>query len=213
MTSTIPLSTQVKPPNRPDASDASDPSNLTLSPPEDLVRTAIIDPTGIYRYSLTRQWDANRGRVCWIMLNPSTADESVDDPTIRRVIGFSKAWGYGSLIVVNLFALRSMSPQTLKIAADPIGPDNDLYIAAAALTSEAVLAAWSFHAGLFDRDQSVLDILHRIDCPVCVLGLTDGGRPRHPLYVPGATLPVPWNTGRVGPCAPPSTDHSEESQG
>lgn len=166
-------------------------------------RSAVIDPTGRYRYILHREWDATRGRVCWIMLNPSTADANVDDPTIRRCIGFTKAWGYGALSVVNLFALRATNPRALLLPAyeveqagfahavrDTIGPHNDAWIDRAQDEANLVVAAWGNYGSLHGRDQQVIDIVGRQFLQH--LGLTKAGQPWHPLYVRADVLPQQW---------------------
>src|SRR5262245_13227298 len=103
--------------------------------------SAELSPCGRYRYALTRTWGDPKKVVCWVMLNPSTADADQDDPTIRRCLGFSRAWGAGGLVVVNLFALRATDPDQLRIAADPVGPDNDSHLSTAAF-GRLVVAAW-----------------------------------------------------------------------
>src|SRR6185369_17379869 len=95
--------------------------------------TAVISKCGKYRYSLRREWIGGAGTVCFIMLNPSTADASVDDPTIRRCIGFAQRWGYQILEVVNLYAYRATRPRDMFAAADPVGPENEYYLCKAAL--------------------------------------------------------------------------------
>lgn len=100
---------------------------------------AVIDQTGIYRYSLTRCWDQTLGKVTFILLNPSTADAYEDDPTLRRCIDYASSWGYGSLELVNLFAYRTKDPKILSNAKDPIGPDNDDYIQKAVTNADLVV--------------------------------------------------------------------------
>jgi hypothetical protein len=131
------------------------------------------------------------------MLNPSTADETHDDPTIRRCIDFSRRWGFGSLEVVNLFALRATCPRILMSASDPIGPYNDDHILAAAGRANLLIAAWGIHGDHLWRAQRVAGLLesHRVRC----LGLTSGGQPRHPLYVPATTPPIRWNWETCSP--------------
>ncbi len=85
---------------------------------------AVLSADGVYRYRLWRTWDASKPTLAFLMLNPSTADATEDDPTIRRCLGFAKEWGYGSLVVVNLFALRSPNPDALRENDDPVGPEN-----------------------------------------------------------------------------------------
>ena len=91
-------------------------------------RGAVFSPNGVYRYSLSRVWKREKGLVLFLLLNPSTADANVLDPTLRRCMSFAEAWGYGGILVGNIFALRSTDPQFLYLSRDPIGPTNDFYI-------------------------------------------------------------------------------------
>jgi hypothetical protein len=117
-------------------------------------RSAYISPCGAYRYSLSREWAP--GPACtFIMLNPSTADADIDDPTIRRCIGFAKAWGFGGLAVVNLFAFRATSPKDMQSAAEPVGPANDAAIADGVGLSTIAVAAWGVHGTYRGRDLEV----------------------------------------------------------
>lgn len=151
-------------------------------------RGATFDPTGTYRYSLTRGWNASRPPCVFILLNPSTANATVDDPTIRRCIGFARDWGYGSLEVVNLFALRATNPRQLRLSLDPVGEKNDEHIARAVKSASRVVAGWGIHGSLRGRDRAVLRMLRSTE--VVCLGTTEGGHPRHPLYVRRVTEPV-----------------------
>lgn len=140
---------------------------------------AVID--GEYRYALFRTWDEDLPKVTWIMLNPSTADATRDDPTIRRCISFSMGWGAGGIIVVNQFALRATSPRALLNHPDPRGPANEAIVNDAINDGTMAVAAW----GAFEvpgQPRMVLDhwVLH-------CLGTTKNGSPKHPLYVPAAT--------------------------
>jgi hypothetical protein len=124
------------------------------------------------------------------MLNPSTATESVLDPTVRRCMGFSRQWGCGGLRVVNLFALRATDPKQLKEAQDPVGPENDKCIKAAVASAELVVCAWGTHGKLLGRGAAVQKLLayrhlHH-------LGLTKEGHPKHPLYLKKDLLPIPY---------------------
>ena len=150
-------------------------------------RTAKLDDSGRYRYTLGREW-APGPHVLWVMLNPSTADADQDDPTIRRCIAFSRAWGYGSLVVVNLFALRSTKPIALYHSSDRVGPDNDVHIADAATTAALVVCAWGNHGALQGRAVDVRRLLPRPH----YLRLTGKGQPEHPLYLPGSLRPQMW---------------------
>ncbi|MBY9079534.1 DUF1643 domain-containing protein [Paenibacillus sp. HN-1] len=142
---------------------------------------AIIDETGSYRYLLWRTWDENLPKVLFIMLNPSTADENEDDPTICRCIGFAKKWGYGSLEVVNLFAYRATDPDELKVCNDPVGPENDVHIIEAIKRTGLVVAAWGVKGRLNRRDKSIMKLLSPVS--LNCLAVTKEGHPRHPLYV------------------------------
>lgn len=140
-----------------------------------------------YRYQLTREW-GDGPRVLWVMLNPSTADAEKDDPTIRRCIGFSKAWGYGGLTVCNLFAFRATDPKKLRGVIDPIGPENDRHIFEASSVADMTIAAWGGNGHLMDRATYVgrrLTRPHALNVIAC-------GCPVHPLYQPKHLRPSEW---------------------
>lgn len=156
------------------------------------ISSAVISDSGTYRYRLTRIWDESKPVMAWVMLNPSTADGSTDDPTIRRCINFAKAWGYGGITVVNLYALRATDPKELWQHHDPVGPDNDAELAKIAENHSLIVLAWGANANT-DRTGVVLRILSRaydLCNKLAVLGWTKGGEPRHPLYVRADTRPV-----------------------
>ena len=136
-----------------------------------------------YRYTLWRCWDASLPVVAWVLLNPSTADGKSDDPTIRRLIGFSRGWGYGGLRVVNLFAWRATDPDELERAWDPVGEGNDAAIAGAVIGAGLVVLGWGAHGGraVRGRADAVLELLG--GCSPACLGWTAAGHPRHPLYL------------------------------
>lgn len=144
---------------------------------------AVISTDGVYRYRLSRIWDSTKLPLVWIMLNPSTADASDDDPTIRRCITFSKREGTGGLEVLNLFALRSTNPAALRKHSSPVGPDNDQWISEVLHPHKMVIAAWGAHGSLFQRSASVLRDLYRSGIKIQCLGVTLMGQPIHPLYV------------------------------
>ncbi|GET43882.1 DUF1643 domain-containing protein [Microseira wollei] len=143
---------------------------------------ATIDPTGLYRYSLWREWDANAPRVAFVMLNPSRADADTDDPTLRRCLSFARSWGYGSLEVVNLFAYRAPRPDILRLVSDPIGPENDRYLKQAVELADKIIVAWGNRGSLSNRAKIVSSWLMSRENLYC-LGITQTGHPRHPLYV------------------------------
>lgn len=156
--------------------------------------TAVFSGCGTYRYLLTRRWGAGPV-VTFVMLNPSTADEQVLDPTVRRCIGFAQREGGGALQVVNLFALRSTDPRVLYDHADPVGPGNDDHIGEAAARSAVVIAGWGVHGALAGRGAAVRRLLAQ-RAAVHHLGLTKAGtrpgQPRHPLYLPAAAALTRW---------------------
>jgi hypothetical protein len=145
---------------------------------------------GRYRYRLLRSWGEGP-RVCFVMLNPSTADAEHDDPTIRRCIGYAKALEAGSLQVVNLFALRATDPSELRRDAEPVGPANDSHIEGAALAAEMVICAWGAHPFARQRSVRVLEVLTTAGVRPMCLRQTKDGHPAHPLYLPASLRPVP----------------------
>lgn len=139
-------------------------------------RSATFSGCRTWRYALYRRWDETLPWCMFIGLNPSTADETEDDPTIRRCIGFAKDWGYGGLIMCNLYGFRSTDPKGLLACADPVGPRNDEALAACAGKAALVVAAWGMHAKP-DRADAVVDLLGG---SLCCLGRTLAGFPKHP---------------------------------
>ena len=158
-----------------------------------MTSSAVISECGTYRYHLQRIW-SDEPRVCWIMLNPSTADAEQDDPTIRRVIGFSKAWGHGGIDVVNLFALRATNPVALHTHFDSIGGFNDEWISRVAANRDVtrIVAAWGRGGEFRNRGRQVLGILR--DYSVETVG--ESTYPKHPLYLKGDLKPAVFQKGR-----------------
>jgi hypothetical protein len=159
-------------------------------------KETVFSPDRAYRYTLWRQWSGSmsddlllgRGpfndRYCmFICLNPSTADETNDDPTMRRCIGFAKRWGMGAMIVTNLFALRATDPKVMLQHPEPIGEYNDHYIISSAIGAEFVIAAWGNHGLHMRRYAQVCEIMQRFACPMYCLGVTGKAQPKHPLYL------------------------------
>ncbi len=163
----------------------------------------------VYRYALRRTigyglFDgAYRDEtVNFIMLNPSTATATEDDPTIRRCIGYAREWGFGALMVTNLFAYRATDPRDLKRATDPVGPENNAYVRKVAAESQLVVAAWGSHGAYRGRDATVRRLLDAIGVPLMCLTTTKSGHPGHPLYLRADLRPVhytahePTDSGR-----------------
>lgn len=155
--------------------------------------SALISDDGIYRYLLRRHWSSPTESLGWIMLNPSTADATTDDPTVRRCMGFARRWGFGGIAVANLFALRATDPAALKSHPDPVGPDNDDLLTRMIGNLHVVMVAWGAHAGATGRVRALM--ASRVPPPqgLMCLGTTKGGQPRHPLYVKADARPIPWN--------------------
>lgn len=157
---------------------------------EDIKGGAHISACGRYRYHLWRSWGPGGGSSAgeaplFVMLNPSTADATADDATIRKCRGFSERWGFKCLTVVNVFAYRATDPADLFTADEPIGPDNDKAIISAVQSHRLIVAAWGACGwkGWRHRFERVRNLLGP---HVACLGKTKDGHPRHPLYVPYA---------------------------
>lgn len=166
-------------------------------------RKATISDCGRYRYTLERRVGPEKRAVCFILHNPSTADSERDDPTVRRCCGFARRWGFGRLVIVNLYAWRSTDPRDLfrfgRAGDDIVGPMNDVYIRHAFVEADLTVAAWGAlpAPGKDERIARIREIAYR---PVHVLGLCKRGtEPRHPLYLRRTTEPVPWE-GWEGAC-------------
>lgn len=160
-------------------------------------RQAYISECGRYRYWLARAFDSEtmKDPLVVIGLNPSTADDKVDDPTIRRCVGFARSWGHDGLVMLNLFALRSTDPRALyeDPAVDAVGAENDRWLSV--LTGapvRTVLCAWGVGGRLLDRGKRVTLLLLDADRPLVCLGFTKDGHPKHPLYIPKTTAPMPF---------------------
>ncbi|HEY1197231.1 MAG TPA: DUF1643 domain-containing protein [Thermoplasmata archaeon] len=155
---------------------------------------AVFDIDRLYRYSLWRVWNEKLPKVLFVMLNPSTADEKVLDPTVTRCVGYAKRWGYGGLLVGNLFALRATNPKRLYSARDPVGPTNDAALLGMLPDVELVVAAWGNYGGYLNRGPYVAKMLVRVEA----LGVTKNGHPAHPLYLRGEKAPAPFSYAEPG---------------
>ena len=151
-------------------------------------RDAHISACGKYRYALERIWDRELPTVLFIGLNPSVADGKVDDPTLNRCMRFGRAWGYGAVVMGNLFAFRATNPKELTRVSDPVGPENDEWLMRLRSGVELAVAAWGYRGALHDRAARVAESMGKLHC----LGTTRSGAPRHPLYVRAVTRFVPW---------------------
>ncbi len=156
-------------------------------------KRATLGGAGRYRYSLERAWDPAGPRALFVLLNPSTADASQDDPTLRRCLGFARTTGAGALEVVNLFALRASDPRGLRAVEDPLGPVNRRAQRRAVARADLVILGWGATRFAEREAPRFLACLERWRAaikappPVLCLGTTRSGAPRHPLYVPART--------------------------
>jgi hypothetical protein len=144
-----------------------------------------------WRYLLWRKW-ADGPVANFLMLNPSTADEVKLDPSCTRARLYAERWGFGALVVTNLFGWRATDPDDMKAARDPVGFQNDKSIVEAAQQAQLVVCAWGNHGAHRDRSKKVVALLRRNDISLHVLKLNGNGEPAHPLYLPGALRAAPW---------------------
>lgn len=157
--------------------------------------SAIFSIDKVHRYSLTRVWSPGGKMAVFIGLNPSTADEVENDPTVRRCINYAKAWGCDGLYMLNIFAFRGTDPKDMKVANNPIGLENDFWLLERCKGAEVIIAAWGVHGEHQDRGKNVMKLLDDLD--VKCLGTTKEGHPRHPLYLRKDLQPTDYN-GRGG---------------
>ncbi len=142
-----------------------------------------------YRYLLTRTWDEGKGFVKFIALNPSTADETDDDPTIRRCMGFANKWGYGGIAMINLFAFRATEPKEMMSAPFPIGEaERNEHTLKMANICNLVIAAWGNDGSYMNQDKIAKKLVNKLHC----LRINKSGQPAHPLYLPGDLKPILW---------------------
>ena len=140
-----------------------------------------------FRYALWRMWDEDKPHVMIIGLNPSTADEKVNDPTITRCINFARSWGFGGVCVTNLFGFRATSTTQLKAHHDPIGKENDAWVHEMAKGAAITVAAWGNHGKFLNRSLDIFPSLDQLHC----IKMNKSGEPAHPLYLKAELKPVP----------------------
>lgn len=149
--------------------------------------TAKLSECRKYRFALWRTWDDSKSYVMFVGLNPSTADESTDDPTLTRCINYAKSWGFGGVCMANLFAYRATEPSDMKAAKDPIGCKNNEWLKKLANDAGLVVAAWGNDGSYLGRSEQVKELLSNIHC----LKINKSGEPAHPLYQKADMKPVP----------------------
>lgn len=153
----------------------------------------MFSPCRRYRYELWRRWED--GPYCmFIGLNPSTADETIDDPTVRRCIAYAKRWGYSALCMTNIFAWRDTDPKAMKLAEEPVGPQNDETLLRIYAGAGIVIAAWGAHGRHLGRDKAVVEMFPSLHC----LSQTLSGAPGHPLYLRSDLVPVRYRPEEEG---------------
>jgi hypothetical protein len=167
-------------------------------------KSATLSPCRQYRYELWRDWsdDAleleeregnNSAKFCmFIGLNPSTADETKDDPTIRKCIGFAKLWGYGALCMTNVFALRETDPKAMMKVESPVGENNQHHLLKNASHAGLVIAAWGKDGKHRNQDLTTAQWLSGIGVDLYCLRRNGDGSPGHPLYIPYTAKPEKW---------------------
>ena len=155
---------------------------------------ATFSEDNLYRYTLTRKWGIMDKSLIITMMNPSTASESILDPTIRKVLQWSIIWGYDKLIVLNLFAYRSTEMKQIFQVSNPIGPDNDYHIIETLENNKLSLhiAAWGKKGNFLERDHQIRTFYTNLGIPLHYLVLNSDGTPSHPLYLSKNTTPTLW---------------------
>jgi hypothetical protein len=153
---------------------------------------AAFSPCRRWRYLLWRRWDERAPVANFLMLNPSTADETKLDPTCSRARDYAERWGYGALIVTNVFGWRATDPDDMKAAEDPVGPGNDAAIVRAAKEAAIVVCAWGNHGAFMERSLKIKKLLNQHKIALHTLRLNANGEPAHPLYLPGKLKPRAW---------------------
>jgi len=143
-----------------------------------------------WRYLLWRRWDPARPAANFLMLNPSTADEWRLDPSCTRARNYAERWGFGSVLITNIFGWRATDPDEMKAVRDPVGRGNDRAIVRAARESALVVCAWGNHGAHMDRSTRVRTLLEEAKVEPRVLRMNAGGEPAHPLYLPARLRPL-----------------------
>lgn len=162
----------------------------------DAASVAVYSSCERYRYTLTRDWGGGAGplgaRALFVMLNPSTATEMQNDPTVERCERRARALGFGAFRVCNIFAWRETDPAAMRRAAEPVGPANDAAIAESCGWADFILCAWGTHGAHMARGPAVEGLMRATGHDLHCLGLTKDGHPKHPLYIGYAEVPRIW---------------------
>jgi hypothetical protein len=166
-------------------------------------RETIFSPCRQWRYTCWREWGVGtlpvsqlgirkkpESYVQFLCLNPSIADETIDDPTVRRCIDFAKRWGYGAFVMTNIFAWRDTDPEAMKKVAEPIGPDNDEWLVKIAREADLIIGGWGKHGKHLFRGVKVKQLITSIGKPIHCLEKNSDGSPKHPLYIAADKVPI-----------------------
>jgi hypothetical protein len=159
----------------------------------DAQSVAVYSPCESYRYLLTRVWEPAGDKALFVMLNPSTATEIQNDPTVERCERRARALGFGGFRVTNIFAYRATDPKVMRAQADPVGPQNDAAILDSAAWADRIICAWGSHGAHMARGPRVEALLRATGLPLFHLGLNQDGQPKHPLYISYAVQPMLWD--------------------
>ena len=151
-----------------------------------MIKSAKFSPCRAYRYTLWRIWDKSKPYAMFIGLNPSTADEVNDDPTVRRCINYSRDWGYGGLCMTNIFAYRATDPKNMISFPSPIGPRNNFWLKKSSKKAGIIVAAWGTKGEYKNRGSEVIELIDNLQC----LRITKDGHPQHPLYLSKNIKPI-----------------------
>ena len=157
---------------------------------EQMSKGALFSSCRTWRYTLWRVWDKSKPICMFVGLNPSTADETNNDPTVTRCINYAKLWGFGALCMMNIFSFRATDPKDLKKAADPIGPDNLRWLRDIGGRAGMIVAAWGAHGKHLNQGIQILNMFGGLK--LFCLGKTKDGSPRHPLYMKSDTTPIEY---------------------
>jgi hypothetical protein len=156
-----------------------------------MITGATFSEDRFYRYHLWRHWNPQKPTLVYVLLNPSTADELRDDPTIKRCIVRGFQLDFGGIEILNLFAMRSTYPHSLSTAPDPVGPANDAMIALKCRAAGMVICGWGKTGNLYNRAQGVLALIRDVGAVPHALKLNTDGTPQHPLYLKYSLTPFP----------------------
>ena len=149
-------------------------------------KSCVLSKCNKYRYELRRAWNSSKPQIMFILLNPSTADDIEDDPTIKKCISYTKRLKGGSIVVCNIFSYRSTDPRLMKQHNDPVGPNNDYWIKKNAKESKLIIAGWGKHGSYLGRAEEICRMLPKMHC----FKINKDGSPTHFLYLPSNLKPI-----------------------